>query len=165
LRSVRYPGLSDLEIVTAGNSVSQQALLFEGVPLAFLPLIHHSLLVYSTPVADFVRENKFDLYAKSDYRFIESVFKLLVDAFSYKPAISVPQFFSEGFAEHKVILCKDIAVLMKAKHKELSKTQTAGAKPPKVVHTQAADGSALLANKFRVVKHSPIQEPPTQEET
>ena len=91
--------------------MSQQALLFEGVPLAFLPLIHHSLLVYSTPVADFVRENKFDLYAKSDYRFIESVFKLLVDAFSYKPAISVPQFFSEGFAEHKVILCKDIAVL------------------------------------------------------
>ena len=47
------------------------------------------MLVYSQPVADFVRENKFDLFAKSDYRFIESVYKLLVDVFSYKPAISV----------------------------------------------------------------------------
>ena len=63
--------------------------MFEGVPLAFLPLIHHSMLVYSQPVADFVRENKFDLFAKSDYRFIESVYKLLVDVWNYKPAITV----------------------------------------------------------------------------
>ena len=164
MRSVRYPGVSDLEITTTRNPVSQQALLLEGVPLAFLPLIHHSLLVYSTPVADFVRENKFDLFAKSDYRFIESVFKLLVDAFSYKPAISVHQFFSEGFAEHKVILCKDIAALMKAKHKELSKTQTAGTKPTRVVQSSAADGAAILANKFKVVKHSTLQESSNQEE-
>ncbi len=63
--------------------------MFEGVPLAFLPIIHHCLLSYSTVVSDFVRENKFDLFAKSDFRFIESVYKLLVDAFNYKPAISV----------------------------------------------------------------------------
>lgn len=63
--------------------------MFEGVPLAFLPLIHHCLLVYSTPIADLVRQSKFDLYAKSDFRFIESVYKLLVDQFGYKPAISV----------------------------------------------------------------------------
>ena len=63
--------------------------MFEGVPLGFLPLIHHSLLSYSQSVADYVREKKFDLYAKSDYRFIESVFKLLIDSFNYNPAISV----------------------------------------------------------------------------
>ena len=90
--------------------------MFEGVPLAFLPLIHHSLLSFSSQVADFVREKKFDLFAKSDFRFIESVYKLLVDSFNYKPAISVQQFFSEGFAEHKIILCKDIAQLMHKKH-------------------------------------------------
>lgn len=109
---MRYPQLSELEMQTGADQVSKQALMFEGVPLAFLPVIHHSLLVYSAPVSDFVRENKFDLYAKSDYRFIESVYKLLVDSFNYKPAISVQQFFSEGFAEHKIILCKDIAHLM-----------------------------------------------------
>ena len=64
--------------------------MFEGVPLAFLPLIHHCLLVFSIPIADFVRQSKFDLFAKSDYRFIESVYKLMVDQFGYKPAISVP---------------------------------------------------------------------------
>ena len=95
--------------------------MLEGVPLAFLPLIHHCLLGYSTPVADFVRDNKFDLFAKSDYRFVESVYKLLVDVFHFKPAISVQQFFSEGFAEHKIILCKEIASLMKAKNQELTK--------------------------------------------
>ena len=89
LRHVRYPQLAELEVVSPQNQVSQQALMFEGVPLAFLPLIHHSLLVYSTQIADFVRESKFDLFAKSDYRFIESVYKLLVDQFNYKPAISV----------------------------------------------------------------------------
>ena len=121
MRNIKYPQLGELELITPQNQVSQQALMFEGVPLAFLPLVHHSLLGYSTAVSDFVREKKFDLFAKSDYRFIESVYKLLVDAFNYKPAISVQQFFSEGFAEHKVILCKDIASLMHGKHKELSK--------------------------------------------
>ena len=80
------------------------------------------MLAFSTPVADFVRDNKFDLYAKSDYRFVESVYKLLVDAFNYRPSISVHQFFSEGFAEHKICLAKDIAALCKSKHQELSKS-------------------------------------------
>ena len=53
------------------------------------------------------------MYAKSDYRFVESAYKLLVDSFSYKPAISLEQFFKDGYAEHKVILCKDIASLMR----------------------------------------------------
>ena len=91
----------------------------KGIPLAFLPLIHHCLLEYSPHVADFIRTEGFDLFAKSDFRFIESAFKLLVNTFDYKPAISVHQFFQDGFAEHKIILCKDIASLMKQKHKEL----------------------------------------------
>ena len=88
-------------------------MIFGGIPLAFLPIIHHCLLIYSPHVNDFVKERGFDLYAKSDYRFIESAYKLLLDSFSYKPAISLEQFFKEGYAEHKIILCKDLASLVR----------------------------------------------------
>ena len=86
-----------------------------------------------------MRENKFDLFAKSDYRFVESVYKLLVDVFHFKPAISVQQFFSEGFAEHKIILCKEIAALMRAKNSELTKGSGAavgGGKPTAMISKQ-----------------------------
>ena len=107
---------------------------------------------------DFVRDNKFDLFAKSDFRFIESVYKLLVDQFSYKPAISVHQFFSEGFAEHKIILCKDIARLMHQKHQELTKNSQIKSVPKSLVKQSAASNeetlpSASFGQKARVVRH------------
>ena len=109
-------------------------------------------------MADFVRDNKFDLFAKSDFRFIESVYKLLVDQFSYKPAISVHQFFSEGFAEHKIILCKDIARLMHQKHQELTKNSQIKSVPKSSVKQSAASNeetlpSASFGQKARVVRH------------
>jgi hypothetical protein len=45
--------------------------------------------VFSAEVAEFVTANGFDLYAKSDYRFIESVYKLLISHFNYKAAITI----------------------------------------------------------------------------
>ena len=93
----------------------------QGVPFAFLPLIHHCLLIYSTEVSEYIVKNGFDLYAKSDLRFIESCFKMLLTYFEYKPALNVKQFFENGYAEHKIILCKDIASLVKSKHIELTK--------------------------------------------
>ena len=52
--------------------------LREGKPTVFLPLVHFILLDYSKNVAQYIVDNGFDLYAKSDYRFIESVYKILV---------------------------------------------------------------------------------------
>ena len=61
--------------------------MFDGVPLAFLPIIHHALLVYSPLVSRFIAEEcGFELQAKSDYRFIESFYKLMLRHFNgYKP--------------------------------------------------------------------------------
>ena len=121
LKLVKYTKLQELEKIIPGSNESQFDILMQGIPLAFLPLVHHCFLVYSQNVADFIKDKGFDLYAKSDYRFMESAYKLLVDSFGYKPAISIDQFFKDGFAEHKIILCKDIATLMRQKHAELSK--------------------------------------------
>jgi hypothetical protein len=76
LRSIKYTHLVDQE----------QA--FEGIPIVFLPIMHYVLLVYSLPVSNFITEKGFELYAKSDYRFMESVYKLLVNSFNYKPSIT-----------------------------------------------------------------------------
>lgn len=55
--------------------------------------MHHALLVYSTAVANYITEKGFELYAKSDYRFMESAYKLFVNHFNYKPALTKDQFF------------------------------------------------------------------------
>jgi hypothetical protein len=64
-----------------------QQILFDGIPIAFLPIIHHVLLVYSPQIATYITEDcGFELSAKSDFRFIENVYKLLLTNFGgYKP--------------------------------------------------------------------------------
>jgi len=104
--------------------------------LGFLPIIHHVLLVYSPFVSKYISEKGFDLQAKSDYRFVENTFKLLLSNFGgYKPQITLQQFFTNGFGECKIIMCTEIIRLMKSKHKELmaadaKKNTKATAKPP-----------------------------------
>jgi centrosomal protein CEP44 len=49
----------------------------DGIPLGYLPIIHHSLLIYSPLVAKHIGELGFELQAKSDYRFIENTYKIL----------------------------------------------------------------------------------------
>ena len=48
---------------------------------------HHVLLVYSPQIATYITEDcGFELSAKSDFRFIENVYKLLLSNFGgYKP--------------------------------------------------------------------------------
>jgi len=73
LKSVKYPNLNQLY---QGDGQHQ---ILEGKPFAFLPLIHHLLLVYSPHVTNFVTQNGFELYAKTDMRFMESVYKLFLN--------------------------------------------------------------------------------------
>ena len=68
----------------------EQGQVMDGIPLGFLPIVHHALLVYSPLVAKFISEKGFELQAKSDYRFIENTYKLLLDHFQgYKPQITI----------------------------------------------------------------------------
>ena len=60
-------------------------------------------------------ENGFDLYAKSDFKFMESAFKFLRDFTDFKANITIFQFFNEGFAEHKMLLCAQVCRLMREK--------------------------------------------------
>jgi hypothetical protein len=48
------------------------------------------LLLYSPLVSRFISENGFELQAKSDFRFIENFYKLMMNNFGgYKPQITI----------------------------------------------------------------------------
>ena len=72
-------------------------------------------------VAKFLSDKHYDMYAKNDLDFINTAFKCLMSLFNYKPDLNTNQFFSSGYAEGKVILCKEIIDLVLQKDSELSK--------------------------------------------
>lgn len=98
----------------------EQGQLFDGIPLAYLPIIHHTLLIYSPMIAKFISEKGFELQAKSDFRFIENTYKILLSHFGgYKPQITINQFFTNGFGECKMVMCIEVIHLIREKHREL----------------------------------------------
>ena len=109
LRSIKYP------------QTVEQAGAFEGYPFVFLPILHHVLLNYSEAFAAHIVEKGFELSGKSDARFVESIYKLLVQMFNYKPQLTKEQFFMNGFAERKIILCTEIVGLVKSKCLKIDK--------------------------------------------
>ena len=93
----------------------------QGDPADLLPLIHFALLGYSKHVHDALAAKGYDLFAKTDVRFLEVVYKLLRQEFGYQPQLRVEQFFAEGFAERKVILAHDILKLCQRYHSDLQR--------------------------------------------
>ena len=109
LKLIKYPAQTNFKILSSGN------------PEIYLPIIHYSLFNYSSLVAKFLSDKHYDMYAKNDLDFINTAFKCLMTLFNYKPEINTNQFFSNGYAEGKVILCKEIIDLVLQKDSELSK--------------------------------------------
>ncbi|XP_002733548.1 uncharacterized protein LOC100366350 [Saccoglossus kowalevskii] len=93
----------------------------EGRLTSFLPLWHFAFLKYSLPVAEFISSKNFELFGKSDLRFVEIAFRVLRDLFSYKPKLTKDQMMTNGFTERKIIITYDILNLIKAKHQELER--------------------------------------------
>ena len=71
--------------------------------------------------------------ANKDFRFMETVFKICISMFKYKPAINIEQFFSDGFAEQKSIMTSEIIDNVKRllKTKISKKAKPAPVVPPR----------------------------------
>ena len=109
LKQIKFPTNVTTEMLNCGK------------PEIFLPIIHYTLFNYSEKVAQYLYDNNYDIYAKNDLDFINSVFLCLIKLFNYKPLLNSNQFFKNGFVEGKVILCYDIINLVIEKNKELNK--------------------------------------------
>ena len=108
LKTINYPSQTSYKILTSGN------------PGIYLPIIHYSLFNYSPVVAKFLSDKHYDMFAKNDLDFINTAFHCLITLFNYKPELSTEQFFSNKFAEGKIILCKEIIDLVIQKNNQLS---------------------------------------------
>ncbi|XP_011683692.2 centrosomal protein of 44 kDa [Strongylocentrotus purpuratus] len=109
LKHAKYP--KDLDFIS----------LARGAPKEFLPIMHYMLCDYSRPVTHLILESNLELAAKTDQKFMEAVYKLLRDLFHYVPRITGPQFFKSGFAEHKILLTRDVVSMVRNKHKQLTR--------------------------------------------
>ena len=118
LKRARYDGDLAVDRLAAGD------------PVGFLPLLHFALLRFSRNVARWLVEHGYDLYGKTDLRFVESVYKLARQEFGYRHALTCSQFLSVGFAERKVLFAVDLLQLCRAKHLELAREASALRKKP-----------------------------------
>jgi hypothetical protein len=48
----------------------------QGHPTAFLPLMHYTLLSFSNRISEYIVERGYELYGKSDLRFMEAVYRV-----------------------------------------------------------------------------------------
>jgi hypothetical protein len=79
------------------------------------------LLDYSSILATHFVAKGYELYGKKDTRFLEAVYRLLLQEFTYKPQLTRNQFFNMGYAERKLIFVFDIIQLIKQLHKNLNR--------------------------------------------
>lgn len=159
LKRARFDGELGLDLLAAGD------------PVGVLPLLHFALLRFSKNVARWLVERGYDLYGKTDLRFIETVYRLVRHEFGYRHALTCKQFLSVGFAERKLLFVVDLLQLCRAKHLELGRELSATRKVPPV--TQKADRATLPGASRAAVgncasmtigpqQHAPPQQPMVQ---
>jgi hypothetical protein len=109
LKSIKYPEQIDQECLKEGN------------PLFFLPILHYTVLSFSKYFAQYLLENDYELFSKSDKDFIAKLFLAMIHLFNFKPSLNPRQFFSSGYAEAKVIFCLEVLKIVKSEHNTLVK--------------------------------------------
>lgn len=122
----------------------------QGVPQAFLPALHHAFLDYSISLAEYFAAKEYDLYGKTDLRFLEAVYKVLRDEFGYKPQVTKEQFLTIGFAERKIISLCAILKLLRAKHIELNPKNSKSEKAKGKVSQPINDKLTTKENSSRI---------------
>lgn len=94
-----------------------------GTPASFLPILHYVFLDFSVDLTEFFAKD-YELYGKTDLRFMETVYKILRDVFHYKPPLTREQFLTIGFAERKIIQLSEILKKCREKHTQLNPKTT-----------------------------------------
>ncbi|KAF1332745.1 Endoplasmic reticulum-golgi intermediate compartment protein, partial [Globisporangium splendens] len=103
LKRIQYPHIATLETKSVQD---------------LLRILHFALLDFSRVVAQFILDKGYDLYGKTDARFIDSAFRLMRDEFKYFPSLNSTQFLSEHYWERKLNVVADILQLLLDKHSE-----------------------------------------------
>ncbi len=128
-----------------------------------MPALHFAVLDFSKPLASELLRKGYEMYAKTDLRFIDVLYrvcscvasnqafiahKALRDEFNFVPKLTKEQFFTSGFAEQKILLCVTVINLCVKKHEEL--TRGKGSK-----HVDRVTGRLASSSDFSHVQRQP----------
>ncbi len=119
-----------------------------------LPLLHSAALA-DTTLASHWAHKSYDLYAQTDARFVETLFRLLRNELSYRPALTPAQFFSSGYAEHKLLLVADVLELCRAKALELARERGAVPMTQRASRPATSAGTAPAGRDLKSEAPSP----------
>lgn len=105
-------------------------------------MVHYTLLIYSRPVADFIQESGFDLFAQNDYSFMKNVMTMLSKLFEYSPPFKLEDFFAPNVAvDRKVSFVLTLITMVKSRHAQLGRSNSKS--KPKMVTFRKDDSVAL----------------------
>lgn len=108
LRAAQYPQLPALNLEAADVH-------------DLLRVLHFVLLDSSRAVAQLLVDKGYDLYGKTDARFVESAFRLLRNEFRCFPTLTPAQFLSHQFVARRLNLVADAAAAVAQKRQELQR--------------------------------------------
>ncbi|XP_048052657.1 centrosomal protein of 44 kDa isoform X1 [Megalobrama amblycephala] len=154
LRSLKYPRDVDYQRLAVGD------------PSACLPIVSYAFTSFSPSLTEHLVDYGVELTGMNDLRFIENVYKVLRDVFSYKPLLTKQQFLQFGFAERKVTILCDIVGLVLNKHKELTKETKHVSKPKRRPQLKScikneipsAESNSLVLTSLTVPQNQPLVE-------
>ena len=87
-----------------------------GLTEPLLPVLHYLFADYSCELTSYIAFKGYEMFGKSDLRFVEVIYKILINEFSTKPMLTKQQFFAVGFTEIKVIFVTKIISLCRIKN-------------------------------------------------
>lgn len=135
--------LSELKKVSFDCQAIDYDALVHGIPSAFLPIMHHVFLDYSHDLASYFSNKNYELYASTDLRFMESIYKILMQEFSYKPNLTKEQFLALGFAERKIILLTKLVQFCREKNASIC----AARRKKSLNRIKSSNGSRKISHK------------------
>ena len=102
VEKIKFPGIVEYSTIASGD------------PKQLLSILHYILLDFSPSIARSLADEGFELYGTTDRRFIEGVFRYMIEKFNYRPSLTFTQFLTNHFAEPKIIFtCETIARVTK----------------------------------------------------
>ena len=104
--------------------------LISGETKSHLPILSQALNSYSLPLSKYLHSKGYELFGKTDSRFLDVVYRMLRDEFNYRPKITRLQFFTDSsFIERKILFTFDLLKLCQSKHRDLQRSVIKVVKP------------------------------------
>ena len=124
--------------------------LISGETKAHLPILSQALNTYSLPLAKYLHSKGYEIFGKTDSRFLEVVYRMLRDEFNYRPKITRLQFLTDSsFIERKILFTLDLLKLCQTKHRDLQRLTIKVIKP---VNKPKAIDKVTRPVRFQTIK-------------